>query len=262
VSDVEGLRHERRGSTAWVTFDRPRARNALTFAMYEGLHALCEAVDADDGVRSLVLRGAGDQAFVAGTDIREFQAFTSGADGLAYEARVERVLERLERVGKPTIALVDGFAVGGGLALAAACDLRVCTPEARFGMPIARTLGNCLSTENYARLAALVGAGRLRELVFTARMVSAEEALAIGLASEVVDAEGIEARVEALCARLAEHAPLTLRTTKEALRRLRSAGLPDIDDLVAETYASEDFREGVEAFVAGRPPAWRGEAGD
>ena len=255
---MSDLRYERRGAAAWITADRPHAHNAFTFAMYEELHARCEAVDADPELRALVLRGAGGRAFVAGTDISEFRAFETGEDGVAYEHKIDRVVGRLETVGKPTVALVDGYAVGGGLALAAACDLRICTPEARFGMPIARTLGNCLSMENYARLTALIGPARVKELVFTARTFSAEEALAAGLATEVVAADAIEARVEELCETLAARAPLTLKVTKAALLRLRRAGLPDGDDLIAEAYASEDFRRAVEAFFAKTPMDWRG----
>jgi enoyl-CoA hydratase/carnithine racemase len=227
----------------------------MTFAMYEALYAHCGTADGDPEVRALVLRGDGG-AFVAGTDIAEFHAFESGEDGLDYEATIDRIVGRLEAVRKPTVALVDGYAVGGGLALAAACDLRICTPEAKFALPIARTLGNCLSMANYARLVALIGEARLKELVFTARTVGAEEALAIGLATEVV-ADG-EERVAELCEQLAGHAPITLRVTKEALRRLREAGLPEGDDLVRSAYGSEDFRAAVRAFAEKRAPRWRG----
>jgi enoyl-CoA hydratase len=231
---------ERRGVAAWITFNRPEAHNAMTFAMYEELFALCERADADDDVRVVVLRGAGGRAFVAGTDISQFLEFSTGEDGLRYEAEIDRVVGRLEAVRKPTIALVDGFAMGSGLVLAAACDLRICTPAARFGMPIARTVGNCLSMENYARLAALLGEARVKELIFTARTVGPEL-----LATEIVD--DAEARVVELCAEIAENSPVTLRVTKEALRRLRV--VPDGDDLVREAYSSEDFRARVQAFL-------------
>ncbi len=242
--------HERRGPALWVTFNRPDARNAMTFAMYEALFEHCEQADADDDVRVLVLRGAGGKAFVAGTDIRQFTAFESGEDGLEYEATIDRIVGRLEAVRKPTVALVDGYAMGSGLALSAACDLRICTPAARFGLPIARTVGNCLSMENYARLAALLGPARLKDIVFTARSIEPAEALSIGLATEVVD--DAEGRVAELCETLAAHAPATLHATKEALRRLRTAAVPDGDDLVREAYASEDFRTMVAAFLAER----------
>ena len=242
---------ERRGPAAWLTFNRPEAHNAMTFAMYESLYEACEAIDADAELRVMVLRGAGEKAFVAGTDISQFQHFDeSGRDGLEYEATIDRIVGRLETVGKPTVALVDGFAMGSGLALSAACDLRICTPAARFGLPIARTVGNCLSMENYARLAALLGPARLKDIVFTARSIEPEEALAIGLATEVVEPERIEARVEELCELLASHAPVTLKVTKEALRRIRAATTPAGDDLVREAYGSEGFRRNVAAFLA------------
>jgi enoyl-CoA hydratase/carnithine racemase len=242
---------ERRGPASWVTFNRPEAHNAMTFAMYESLYEACEAADADDEIRVLVLRGAGEKAFVAGTDIRQFADFDeSGDDALAYEATIDRIVGRLEAVRKPTVALVDGFAMGSGLALSATCDLRVCTPAARFGLPIARTVGNCLSMENYARLAWLLGPARLKDIVFTARPIEIDEALAIGLATEVAEPDAIEARVEALCELLASHAPVTLWATKEALRRIRATTTPDGEDLIREAYGSEGFRRNVAAFLA------------
>lgn len=256
--ETDQLLFERRESTAFITFNRPEARNAMTWEMYDALFACCEEVDADDDIRVLVLRGAGDKAFVAGTDIKQFLEFESGEDGVVYEERMERIVGRLETVRKPTVAVIDGYAIGGGLAIAAVSDLRLCTPEAKFGMPIARTLGNCLSVENYARLVALLGPARTKALIFTARMFSAEEALSAGFATEVVPREEMDGRVEELCAALASHAPITLRVTKEAVRRLTLAGLPDANDLVVETYGSADFREGVEAFVEKRRPRWSG----
>jgi enoyl-CoA hydratase/carnithine racemase len=258
MTETDQLLYERRGSTAFITFNRPEARNAMTWEMYEALFERCEEVDADDEVRVLVLRGAGEKAFVAGTDIRQFLEFESGEDGLAYEKRMERVVGRLEALRKPTVAVIDGYAIGGGLSIAAVSDLRLCTPEARFGMPIARTLGNCLSIHNYARLMALIGPARTKAMIFTARLLSAEEALAAGFATEIVPRSELEGRVAELCATLESHAPITMRVTKEALRRLTLTGLPDASDLVRETYGSHDFHEGVASFTGKRRPDWQG----
>jgi enoyl-CoA hydratase/carnithine racemase len=258
MTETDQLLFERRGSAAFITFNRPEARNAMTWEMYDALYECCEEIDADERVRVVVLRGAGDKAFVAGTDIKQFLEFESGEDGVAYERRMERIISRLEAVRKPTIAAIDGYVIGGGLSIAAVSDLRICTPDAKFGMPIARTLGNCLSAQNYARLLALIGPARTKQLLFTARMFSAEEALSVGLATEIVPRSELDERVSELCATLEEHAPITLRVTKEATRRLMLANLPDMEDLISETYASRDFHEGVSAFVEKRRPDWQG----
>ncbi|WP_216216620.1 enoyl-CoA hydratase/isomerase family protein [Amycolatopsis aidingensis] len=246
------------GTVATAIFNRPAARNAMTWAMYDGLVEFCDRVEAEPGVRVAVLRGAGGKAFVAGTDIGQFQDFRDAEDGIEYERRIDSVLDRLERLDVPTIAAVDGHAIGGGLAIAAACDLRVCTRSATFGVPIARTIGNCLSMRNYARLVDLIGAARTLHLMYTAELLDAEQALAAGLVTELLDDGELDERLNALCARLAGHAPLTLRASKLAIRRLRAAAVPDGDDLVRMCYGSEDFHEGVAAFVRKRPPHWRG----
>src|SRR3954466_13347860 len=188
MADEAELLYERRGAVAVITFNRPHARNAMTFAMYEALYAHCDEIDADDGIRVLVLRGAGGRSFVSGTDIRQFLDFDSGKTGVEYEADIDRYIGRLDRLRTPAIALVEGYAVGAGLSIAATCDLRVCTPDAQFGLPIARTLGNCLSMAGYARLVAVLGEARVKDVVFTARTVGADEALAAGLVSAVVAA--------------------------------------------------------------------------
>jgi len=231
----------------------------MTWEMYERLYQTCEEVDGDDSIRVLVLKGAGGKAFVAGTDIGQFTEFKDGDDGLRYEREGDRRTFRVARVKKPVIAQIEGFAVGGGLGIAAGADLRVATPESRFGAPIARTLGNCLSMQAYARYVDLFGPSRLKEMIFTARLLSAEEALAAGFVHEIVAAEAIEARVRALAETVASHAPITLWATKEAVRRIQEARtVPNGDDLVARTYGSADFHEGVRAFVEKRPPRWSG----
>jgi enoyl-CoA hydratase/carnithine racemase len=246
------------GPLAFVTFNRPQARNAMTWAMYDGLLQACEQVDGDPERRVLILRGAGG-AFVAGTDIGQFQSFHTPQDALDYECRLDRVMDRLEAVTRPTIAAVEGAAVGGGAAIAAACDLRYCTPEGRFGVPIARTLGNCLSLANYARLLDLVGPARTKEMLLRARLVEAEEARQIGLVNDVFPADVFRDRVREIALEIAGHAPLTLRVTKEAVRRLQAQRRgADGDDLVVQAYMSQDFREGVAAFLAKRKPAFHG----
>jgi enoyl-CoA hydratase/carnithine racemase len=249
----------RDGPVVTLTFNRPQARNAMTWEMYERLYQTCEEVDAADGVRVLVLRGAGGQAFVAGTDISQFTQFRSAEDGLAYERGGDRRVGRLERVTKPVIAQIQGYAVGGGFAIAAVADLRIATPESRFGVPIARTLGNCLSMEAYSRFLDLFGPSRLKELIFTARLLTAGEAHAAGFVHEIVAPDAIEARVRELAAQIAGHAPITLRVTKEAIRRIQEQRRAHGgEDLIALTYGSADFREGVQAFLDKRKPNWTG----
>ena len=244
---------------AHVTFNRPAQRNAFTFAMYERLADICTQADGDPAIRTMIFTGAGDKAFAAGTDIAAFETVRTAADGLAYEARIDRVLGALERCRVPTIAAIGGACTGGGAAIAACCDLRIATGDLRFGFPIARTLGNCLSISNYARLYALIGPARTKELIFTARLVEANEALSLGLVSELLsDHAALMARAEALARTVAGHAPLTLRATKEALRRITASLSPDGADLVGLCYASEDFREGRAAFLEKRKPRWRG----
>jgi enoyl-CoA hydratase len=252
---TDELLYQVRDGIGHVVLNRPQARNALTFAMYERLAAIA----ADPGAtRALVITGAGDKAFAAGTDIGQFRAFAGAEDAIAYEAKLDRVLGGLERCPVPTIAAIAGACTGGGAGIAAACDLRIASADARFGFPIARTLGNCLSMANLARLAALIGPGRVTEMIFTARLLNAAEAQAAGLVSEVLaDATALAARAEALAQLVSSHAPLTLRATKEALRRLRDS-LPPDEDLIRLCYTSEDFREGVTAFLAKRTPAWQG----
>ena len=240
-----------------VTFNRPAQRNALTWAMYDGLVETIGRVNADPTMRAMIITGAGEKAFAAGTDIGQFRSFNSPADAIGYEARIDRVLTTLETCRVPTIAAIAGACTGGGAAVAACCDLRIAAQGARFGFPIAKTLGNCLSMANLSRLSALIGAARVKEVIFTARLIETEEAQRIGLVSEIVAPDALAARAGELARTVAGLAPLTLRSTKMALRRLQSTVTED-EELILMCYQSADFREGMEAFLAKRPPVWQG----
>jgi enoyl-CoA hydratase len=260
-SDQEDeLLFEMKEGIGWITFNRPQARNAMTFAMYDRLTEICGEVEQDRSVKLLVLTGAGEKAFVAGTDISQFRAFKTAEDAFDYEARIERVLGALESLRVPTIAAISGACTGGGAAIAACCDLRIGAANARFGFPVARTLGNCLAMNNYARLKDLIGAARAKELLFTARLMEAEEAERLGLLSEVLpDRAALMERAAELADHIAGMAPLTLQATKQALLRLQTRlSKEEGRDLIRLCYTSNDFREGMEAFLAKRKPEWTG----
>lgn len=249
----------RAGAVVTVTFNRPQVRNALTLAMYDSLESVMLGVQAEDGVRAVVVTGAGGKAFASGTDVAELLKIRDPEQALAYERRGARLVEAIEACPLPTLAVIDGACVGGGLAIAAACDLRLATRASTFGMPMARTMGNCLSLASHALLAALVGAGPLKRMIFTAQLWSAEEAHRHNLVDEVLeDHAALAARGGELAALVASHAPLTLRATKQMLRWLRTADAPAEAELVASVYGSADFAEGLAAFAGKRKPRWQG----
>ncbi len=251
---------EIRGGVGYLTVDRPEQRNAMTWAMYQRLVEVCDEVDREDGIKVLVISGSGDRAFISGTDITQFPAFRGNPQaGIEYEERIDQIVGQLEAVRKPTLASIRGFAIGGGLGIALACDLRLAADNARFGVPIIR-LGNCLSIKNYARLVALIGPARAKEMIYTARHVEVREAHAWGLVNEVVPTEALDARTRELAEAIASAPPLTLQVSKEAVRRVVHRLLPEDPghDLVSVCYNSADFQEGVAAFLDKRPPRWTG----
>lgn len=254
------LQTERKGPVQWIYFNRPRARNAITWAMYDALVDECERIDQDDSVRAVVITGRG-QAFAAGTDIAQFQSFQSAEDAVEYERSANRVADAVESVGCPVIAAIAGPCTGGGAAIATCSDIRIASPSARFGIPIARTLGNCLSQQNYARLVAAFGLPRAKQLIMTARLMTARELFDAGYVAEVVaDEEDLLPRAQALAEEIASFAPLTLRATKLALHRVRNRLFPveEDRDIIEMVYLSDDFKEGVRSFLEKRKPTWKG----
>lgn len=259
MNDEGRVRTTREGVVATVWFDRPLARNAMTTAMYEQFTATCTELAADRSLRLVMLRGVGGKAFVAGTDIARFQNFRSAEDGVVYEREMEAHLQALLAIRVPTLAVIEGYAVGGGLNLAAACDLRIATPGSKFGTPIARTLGNCLAMPNYARLLSCFGESRAKRMLLLGDLLSAEEAIAAGFLARIAEPERLEAAVAEVVATVLQNAPLTLEVSKEAIRRLQAHATPDGDDLVRRIYGSTDFKAGVSAFIGKTKPHWRGE---
>jgi enoyl-CoA hydratase/carnithine racemase len=258
MSGLGVVHYAKSGPIALITFDRPGARNAMSWAMYDQLGRALDQLEADSAVRVAELSGTGGH-FVAGTDIAQFESFASGDDGVAYERRLEAIVTRLENVRVPTVAVVQGHAAGAGLLFATACDLRVCTPDARFSAPIARTVGNTLSLKSVARLVAHLGPSRAKALIMTAGMMEAAEAKSTGFVSAVVEPNRLEQHVAELVARLADLAPLTLRATKQLVARiLDSEATSEAEEIVREVYGSRDFHEGVTAFREKRPPLWEG----
>ena len=252
------LLYEHHGTTGVITFNRPQARNALTFEMYEALVEICNnIIEKNEDTRSLIITGAGEKAFAAGTDISRFKDFRTAEDAIGYERTMDRVLGTLESVPIPVIAAIRGACTGGGAAIAACCDIRIATDDLKFGFPIARTLGNCLSLSNLSRLVELLGAARTREILLTSRLIKIDEALSINLINETT-ADPL-ARAHEISEQCITQAPLTIAASKEGLRRLR-AHKADIegDDLIVQCYTSEDFREGMDAFLAKRKPEWQG----
>lgn len=244
------------GQIAHITFNNPAARNAMTWPMYEQLKTICDDLAKNPEVRVAIFRGAGDKAFVSGSDIQQFVDLQKDE---AYEIAVDNIFISLQEIPIPTIAVIEGLAVGSGLLMATACDFRIATPEARFGIPVAKTLGNCLSPSNLAWISAHLGVPTVKKMLLTAELIKAPQLLQSGYLYQITEPEEISAASNALAEKLAALAPITQKASKLALARLINHQLPDCFDLMRETYNSGDFKEGVNAFLEGRPPKWEGK---
>ena len=244
------------GDIARVIFNNPAARNALSWPMYEDLKKICDSLANNPNIRVVIFRGAGDKAFVSGSDIQQFVDLKKDE---AYEVAVDHIFASLQQLPMPTIAMIEGLAVGSGLLMATACDFRISTKDARFGIPVAKTLGNCLSPSNLSWLAAHLGVPMVKKMLLTAELIKAPELLESGFLYQIVEAADLQNSINALAEKLAALAPITQKASKLALARLLQSNLPDCTDLMRETYNSKDFKEGVNAFLEGRPPVWVGK---
>lgn len=253
------VRLELRNGIAHITFDHVLARNAMTVGMYQSLQKICEELTQSSVARVAILRGAGGKSFVSGSDIAQFAGFQNGDDGIRYEEGIDSYLAPLAMLPFPTIAVIDGMAVGGGLAIASCCDFRISTPDARFGVPIAKTLGNCLSAGNVAWLVAHLGVNVVKRMLLLAELVAAPELLKQGYLLATYPAEDLENEAHQLAKRLMSLAPITQKSSKQTLARMIKNNLPDCSDLIRECYGTEDFKNGVTSFLKGEPPVWIGK---
>ncbi len=257
----ETLLYEERDGVAWLGFNRPESRNAMTWEMYDALSLYCDRIRDDTSLHAVVLHGVGGEAFVAGTDIGQFENFREPRDAIAYEQRIDAVVGKLEVLEKPTIALLEGACVGGGAALALACDFRYATPSLKFGVPIARTLGNTLSITNVSRLIDMLGVARAKEALLLGTLFDAEQASAAGLVNAVLAPECIHAEVAGLAEQLGRRAPLTLQASKALINRVldhRRLAREASDDWVTACYMSDDFKAAVNKFLHKTPFEWKG----
>jgi enoyl-CoA hydratase len=250
---------EVRGNVAHITFDHVTARNAMTVPMYQRLKSICLELSQNPVVRVAILRGAGGKSFVSGSDIAQFANFQNGGDGVRYEEGIDSYLAPLATLPIPTIVVIDGMAVGGGLAIASCCDFRISTPDAKFGVPIAKTLGNCLSAGNIAWLVAHLNINIVKRMLLLAEMISAQELLKQGYLFATYDQDQLGLEADKLADRLSTLAPITQKSSKLVLARLIKNRLPDCNDLISETYGSADFKNGVAAFLNGKSPTWSGK---
>lgn len=257
MSDQGRVLLEIRDDIAHITFDHVNARNAMTWSMYDELSHICKQLKGIPGIRAAVLRGAGGKAFVSGTAIDQFTEFKDGQAGVDYEKHVDAHIKALEELPFPTIAILEGLAMGGGLLFATACDFRIAVTGTKLGCPIARTVSNCLSSDNLARLITEFGTQKVKRMLMLAETPRAEEFSDTDFFYEICSAEKLDQVCEQLINTIRALSPTTLKVTKLAMRSAHQSLLPNADDLIRECYGSENFREGVAAFLAKRPAQWR-----
>ncbi len=259
---TEKIIAERRGGVGWLIFNQPERRNAISQEMWDGIAAAGEAFAADPAIRVVVMRGAGDKAFTAGADISEFEKVRADAAAEeAYHARSVAAGRALKSLQVPLIAMIRGFCVGGGMAMALRADLRIASSDSRFGIPAAK-LGVSYAQESLDRLTQLTGPSVAKHVMFLARLYTADQALAMGIVNEVVAPDELEATVNAIAAEIAANAPLSIRASKAMIDQ--SLIDPQHRDhagnaaLERACFDSEDYKEGRRAFMEKRRPAFRG----
>lgn len=255
------LAYARDGAVAHIRFDNPAAYNALTSQMWLDLRDTARAIAADPSIRVVTFRGVGGKAFISGTDISKFADYKTGQQGVDYEREIDECMAAVDAIPCTTIAVVEGWAVGGGMNISSACDFRIATPDAKFGSPIGRTIGNCLSAASVARIGGAVGVQFAKRMVLLGEFLTADQLLMSGFLLKVVGRDAIDGVVAELCQRAVENSPRTTRVTKETIRRLTFNDLPQIEDLIEQVYGSADFRRGVADFLAKtkRVPEWTGD---